>query len=157
MHKRFFILLLICLLTTFKINGQATSYSLSFELGGVGGLGSFNLNKLFYSKKQCQLHWRAGFSLAPIDKNNGTTIVLPVLIHGQLGQSRHKLDIGVGQTLSITTKGNYFIMLPISLGYLNAPSTKKIWFRIAYTPIISYIIDRQYQHWGGLTIGYRLK
>ena len=157
MHKRFFILLSVCLLTTIKINCQPTSYSLSFELGGVGGLGSFNLNKPFYSKKQWQLHWRAGFSLAPIDKNNGTTIVLPVLIHGQLGQSRHKLDIGVGQTFSITTKGNYFIMLPISLGYLNAPATKKIWFRIAYTPIISYLIDRQYQHWGGLTIGYRLK
>ncbi len=149
-------MLLTCCSTILKIQSQPSSYSLSLELGGVGGLGSFNIDKKIYSKMQCQLLWRAGFSIAPIDKNNGTTLVFPLLIHGQLGVSKHKLDVGIGQTFSLTTKGNYFIILPCSIGYLHAPSNKNTWFRLAYTPILSYLFDTQYQHWGGITLGYRL-
>ncbi len=156
MHNRIFIILLICISTILKIHSQPSSYSLYFELGGVGGLGSFNFNKTIYSNIHYQLLWRAGFSIAPIDKNNGTTLVFPLLIHGQLGASKHKLDVGIGQTFSITTKGNYFIILPCSIGYLHAPSNKNTWFRLAYTPILSYLFDTQYQHWGGITFGYRL-
>lgn len=47
--------------------------------------------------------------------------------------------------------------MPATLGIELISKSQKLYYRFSYTPIISYVIDQQWQHWGGLSIGYNLK
>lgn len=124
------------------------------EIAGSGGLGSINYEQTFFTKDRFHLNWRAGLSLAPVDKNNGVGIVFPLMVHGNYGNSSHQLDVGFGQGLTFTSRGNFFALTTASVGYKYNPSSKKIFLRFSYTPLISYLLDFQYQHWGGVSIGY---
>jgi hypothetical protein len=124
------------------------------ELGGSGGLGSIN-----YEKKigvfggQGTISYSAGFSLTPIDKNNGTVLIFPLLFHTMIGQA-HKAEFAMGQSFSITTKGQFFLKTPLFLGYLYHKEDKPFLFRAGYSPIINNITQLSVQHWGGLSFGY---
>lgn len=131
--------------------------SIYFELAGSGGLGSINFEQSFYKKNFTELTWRAGLSFAPIDKNNGIGIVFPVMINALLGKSSHKLDLGIGQGITVTTKGSAFLLTTAVIGYRFQPSSKPWFWRVGYTPLISYLIDFQVQHWGGVSVGYTFK
>lgn len=128
--------------------------SFFFELAGSGGLASLNFEKSFLKKSNTEFTWRAGFSLAPIDRNNGTGLVFPLMIHSMSGKGPHKLELGLGQGLTITTKGSFFILTTASIGYRYQPEAKKYFYRVTYTPLISYLVDFQVQQWAGLSIGY---
>lgn len=123
------------------------------EIGGSGGLGSINYEHTFRRNHLMQLAWRAGFSLAPIDKNNGVGLVFPVMLDFTLGSGVHKLDAGLGQGLTFTTKGNWFVITTAAIGYRYQPVSKRFFLRLNYTPLISYLVDFQVQHWAGLSIG----
>jgi len=153
MNKRIILSLLLALVFNGYSFSQINDY-FSFELAGSGGLASFNYERTFLDKEMIDLNWRVGFSYAPVDKNNGGALVFPVLVHGLIGKNAHKLDVGLGQTFSITTKGRPFIMMPTVLGYRFQPIEKNYFLRLAYTPIISYLVDFQVQHWAGFTYGY---
>ena len=148
--------LLILIVISTKTFGQTDHKpkSVFLEIGGSGGLGSVNFEKLFYQKKNTELTWRAGLSIAPIDKNNGTGIVSPLMIHAILGPSSHKLEFGLGQGITVTTKGSFFALTTASIGYRFQSETKNWFYRITYTPLISYLVDVQVQQWGGISIGY---
>ena len=126
------------------------------ELGGSGGLASVNFEKTFLTKNKKEFTWRAGLSFAPIDKNNGTSIVVPLIVNVLAGQHSHKLELGLGQGLTLTTKGNFFALTTAVVGYRYQSPLKRWFYRVTYTPLISYLVDFQVQHWGGLSIGYRL-
>lgn len=128
--------------------------SVYFEIAGSGGLGSINYEKLFYQKDNIGFTWRAGLSIAPIDKNNGMGIVFPLMLNMLIGKSAHKLELGVGQGLTITTKGSGFLLATAVIGYRYQSETKKWFYRITYTPLISYLVDFQVQQWAGVSIGY---
>lgn len=147
MHK--FLLLFIVLITS-QLSAQNNFY---IELGGVGGFGSLNYETSIL--KSNSTRFRAGLSFAKIDDNNGSVIILPFLLHHSFGE-KHKLDFGVGQTLSVTTKGNFFVRMPLSIGYQIEPTDKRHFFRFAYTPIVSYLVNFQWEHWGGVAFGYKL-
>ncbi|MBK7442392.1 MAG: hypothetical protein IPL12_19115 [Bacteroidetes bacterium] len=142
-----------CIFSPFATKAQSASWW-SFELAGSGGLGSFNYEKTFADKPNFDFNWRVGFSVAPIDKNNGAALVFPVMVHTVAGNGNFKPDLGIGQTLSVTTKGHLFFMLPASAGCRFQPENKNYYLRLSYTPIISYLIDFQIQHWGGFTYAY---
>ena len=61
--------------------------SFYFELAGSGGLGSINFERNFLKKEKTEFTFRAGFSIAPIDKNNGFGLVFPVMVNFLLGQT----------------------------------------------------------------------
>ncbi|MBK7130422.1 MAG: hypothetical protein IPM74_10225 [Crocinitomicaceae bacterium] len=124
------------------------------EIAGSGGLGSINYERDFWQTKNTMFLWRAGFSVAPIDKNNGMGLVFPLMIHTSTGKSAHKLECGLGQGITVTTKGNFFILTTASFGYRFQPADKHFYYRVTYTPLISYLFDFQVQHWGGISIGY---
>lgn len=128
----------------------------SFELAGSGGLASFNYETSIKKFHFSDLYFRVGLSASPIDRNNGTAIVFPLMVHFVYGQSKHKLDLGLGQTISITTRGAFFVRMPASIGYRIEPDDKKYFWRFSYTPIISYLVDFQWQHWGGISFGIKL-
>ncbi len=131
--------------------------NLYFELGGSGGFGSINYENIFahrYPKLRFLL--RPGLSFTPIDKNNGFALIFPVMVHGIYGIN-HCLDVGLGQTFTITSKGQFFFRAPLSVGYRLEPKESRMFYRFSYTPIVSYLFDRQWEHWGGISIGYKIK
>ena len=156
---RIVITLVIALAAATNITAQDTKKTnyFSFEIGGSGGLGSINIERPFLQKEKSSFSWRAGLSFAPIDKNNGFGIVFPIMVHGVFGQNAHKIDAGFGQGITITTRGQFFARMPLSFGYRFQPTDKRYYLRIAYTPLVSYLVDFQFQHWGGITFGYTFK
>lgn len=148
------LVLLVCFLLSLSSFYAQKQHAFSFEFGGSGGLASINYERNYLEKKKISLLARVGFSYGPIDSNNGGVLIFPIMTHAIIGQQSHKLDIGIGQTFSITTKGNFFILMPSCIGYRYQPVSKNHYWRFAYTPIFSYLIDFQTQHWGGITYGY---
>jgi hypothetical protein len=132
-------------------------HALYFELGGSGGLGSFNYERHFSQKKSWELTWSAGISLAPIDKNNGTGIVIPIMLHANLGKKAVKLELGIGQGLTVTTKGSVFTLTTLAIGPRFQTAGSPWYYRATFTPLISYLVDFQVQPWGGISIGYAFK
>lgn len=143
------------MLFSLKVTAQKTR-SVYFEAGGCGGLGSFNFEKIFKTTGANSFSWRAGLGGSPIDKNNGNVLVFPVLIHFSHGANQLKFEAGIGQGISITTKGNSFARGVMSLGYKYQKKESRLFFRIAYTPLISYLVDFQWQHWAGISVGFHL-
>ena len=76
------------------------------------------------------------------------------MIHSIIGKNSHKLELGLGQGITITTKGHFFALTTASVGYRYQSETKKWFYRVTYTPLISYIIDFQVQQLAGISIGY---
>jgi len=142
-------------LLTFNLIAQERSY-LSLELAGSGGFASFNYEKSIYNIVSTSFYLRGGFSLTPIDSNNGVVLIFPLMLHTTTGTQQHKFDFGIGQSISVTTKGSLFILAPLSFGYRYLPKSNSHYWRIAYTPIVSYLLSFQWQHWAGVTYGYRL-
>ena len=157
MHLPCFITLLIALCsTTLHAQTEVKSKSVYLELAGSGGLGSVNYEQDFYLFEKGALAWRAGLSLAPIDKNNGVGLVFPLMLHAKLGSGSSQVDAGIGQGVTVTTNGAFFSLTTAEIGYRYQKTQSPWFFRAAYTPLISYIVDFQVQHWGGLSIGYTL-
>ena len=128
--------------------------SIFFEIAGSGGFGSFNYEKHFCKRGKAEFTWRVGFSIAPIDKNNGTGIVFPLMINTLIGKSSHKLELGLGQGITVTTRGALFALTTAVIGYRYQSDEKKWFYRVSYTPLISYLVDFQIQQWAGISIGY---
>lgn len=131
--------------------------SLFLELGGAAGLASLNIEQVFSDRGTIHFAYRLGASGFPIDRNNGMVLVIPAGIHMITGEKAHKLDLSLGQNLSITTKRKAHLMTTMGLGYRYQKTKKPFFFRIAYTPLISYLFTFQYQHWAGITLGYSLR
>lgn len=149
--------LLILLLVTNSAQSQFSSVSL--EVGGVGGFGSIN-----YSYRPNKVHsiggyigarniYRVGLSYAPIDSNNGAAVVVPLMYHTIFGGHKNYFETGIGQAITLTTRGNVFVRMPLNFGYRYDPEDGRFFFRAAYTPIISYLFNFQWEHWGGVTVG----
>jgi hypothetical protein len=128
--------------------------SLFLEIAGSGGFGSINYEKHFLKKRNIEFTWRAGLSIAPIDRNNGAGIVFPLMINSLIGKSSHKIELGLGQGITITTKGQFFALTTVAIGYRYQLEAKRWFYRVTYTPLVSYLVDLQIQQWGGISIGY---
>lgn len=146
------LLLLVVFSSSIACFGQQNG-AVSFEIGGVGGFGSFSYSKEFKRCDKLGLEYRVGLSFSPIDKNNGNAIIFPLLVHVTYGKNKHFADVGIGQALTVTTRGSMFMRMPASFGY-RFQTDGHLFYRFAYTPLISYIYNFQWEHWGGITIGY---
>ncbi|MEL7532680.1 MAG: hypothetical protein AAFN10_15280 [Bacteroidota bacterium] len=134
----------------------AQTKSLSLELGGSAGLASINYEKAFREAANHQLAYRIGISGFPIDQNSGFAFVLPFALQARWGAKAHQLEAAMGLSLSFTTRLKLFSQAIPSIGYRYQAEGKRVFFKAAYTPLVSFIFNWQYQHWGGLTIGYDL-
>ena len=65
--------------------------------------------------------------------------------------------MGLGQGITITTKGQPFILGTALVGYRYQHKDKNWFYRASYTPLISYLVNCQIQQWAGLSIGYTIK
>lgn len=130
------------------------SKAVFFELGGSGGIASLNFEKQFSERNNTRFAWRTGISVAPVDRNSGTGIILPVLLHALTGKAPHRLDLGIGQGITVTTKGSFYLLTTACAGYRYQKEESPWFYRLAYTPLISWLEHWQVQHWGGISIGY---
>ncbi|MDQ3109021.1 MAG: hypothetical protein M3R17_03915 [Bacteroidota bacterium] len=154
-----FLIILFLVFFSIKISAQTDLIkrkSVFFELAGSGGLGSINFEKSFRKKNNTEFTWRVGLSIAPIDKNNGVGIVFPLMVNAIIGKNAHKIEFGLGQGITITTKGSFFFLTTAAIGYRYQREDKHWFYRVTYTPLISYLADFQVQQWGGISIGYTL-
>lgn len=141
------------------MHGQSDSLKknrLFIEIAGSGGLGSLNYERAFAKKKYNEYTLRLGISLAPIDRNNGIGIIFPIMLNTLIGKNSHKVELGLGQGVTLTTKGSLFSLTTFVAGYRFQPETKNWFLRLSYTPLISYLYDFQIQQWAGVSFGLRL-
>jgi hypothetical protein len=140
----------------FFLNSQSQRY-ISLEVGGAGGLGSINFEKEFHKSEQLRFIFRTGFSFIPIDRNNGNSLIFPQMVHAVYGKKSHHIDFGIGLAPSFTTRfAGAYIRAPLSLGYRFEAKDKKHVWRVAYTPLTSFLFDFQWEHWAGITYAYKL-
>ncbi|MCK6639315.1 MAG: hypothetical protein L6Q81_04455 [Bacteroidia bacterium] len=171
-RSTFISVLILSLLCGSGIVLSAQNRNLFLELGGSGGLGSINFEKTLWDpasnkpvRDNCggyppirhTFTWRAGFSVTPVDKNNGVVLIFPLMANVVYGFKAHKLEAGAGMAPSITTKGSWYIKTPLALGYRYEPDGKQLFYRVTYTPIVGWLVDYNWQHWAGISIGYKLK
>ncbi len=162
----------VLILSLFAGRGLAQdSRNIFLEIGGSGGLGSFNYEKPLwvasdYGPKFRDIcgsppytpyyfSWRFGFSLSPIDKNNGIVLVFPAMVNWIYGCGKHRLEIGAGLAPSVTTTGSFYIKSPLVVGYRFEPKDRKWFLRAGYTPIVGWLVDYQWQHWAGVSVGFK--
>lgn len=152
-------------------NVAAQDRNVFLELGGSGGLGSVNFEKKLWDPNGHRsapnemnsttvpylLTWRLGISATPVDRNNGWVVVFPTMVNFIYGRNAHKLEIGAGVALSVSTKGAFYIKSPLLVGYRFEPNGKRWFMRASYTPIVGWLVDYQWQHWAGISIGYKLQ
>lgn len=155
MNRYFFCALFV--VSSFRGLGQNsdTFKSLFLELGGSAGVWSINLEQPVHKIKKPGFAFRMGVGLLPIDKNNGFLFTLPFAISYIQGK-QHKVESFFGHSISLTTKGQFFGQLTPGLGYRYERPHKKVFYRLVYAPLISYLLDFQYQHWVGISIGIKL-
>lgn len=155
--KTKYIIAVILTLNTGLVYAQNEKY-LAFDIGGSGGLGSFNYESVFSDKEKIRFSFKTGFSFMPIDKNNGAAMIFPQMLHGILGEKSHQMDLGIGFSPSFTTTlGGAYVRMPLSFSYRFEPNDKNYYWKIAYTPLISLLFDFQWEHWAGVTYAYKLK
>ncbi len=139
---------------TYAQSDSVKKHAVFIELLGSGGFGSINYENQFLTKPKFALTFRTGLSVAPIDKNNGAGIVFPVMVNVLFGKGPHKLEFGLGQGITVTTRGSFFTLTTAVAGYRFQRKDRPWFYRATYTPLISYLVDFQVQQWGGLSIGY---
>lgn len=128
--------------------------SLHIELGGSGGIWSVSTERSL-GRQGWILQF--GYSFVPTGKLYIST--LPILIKKTFGEKEHKLEAGVGQGLSLAFGDGvkFFPRGILEIGWRYQKTNSRWIFRAMYTPLISYIVDLQYQHWAGIGIGYQIQ
>jgi hypothetical protein len=133
------------------------------ELGGVGGYGSFNYERIALLKNHSWVALRVGVSTYRIKDftlSFNPDIIIPFTVNGCLGK-QHKVEIGVGNTYSNIVHADQKDGSPqrvirmstiFSMGYRYQKSSKGPVFRCVYTPIIEN--HSRVRHWAGMSIGY---
>lgn len=129
---------------------------LTFETGGSGGLYSINYERPW--GLTARLQYRVGICIFKFD--NRWQLTNPQMIQKTLGQKKNKLIVGAGiaPTLAYYDYGSFgfYARGILALGWHHQDHAKRFFFRLCYTPFFSFIYDWQYDHWGGITFGYKL-
>ena len=144
------IFLLFLSLTT-----NAQDKSVFVEIGGYAGFYSINYQTPF-EIKDIPLKLRLGVSAFPLDKNSGTLILFPIGLNYEIGTGQNRLDLGIGHTVTTSTLPSIHSQSNLSISFLRK-TDEKFWYRVSYTPLISHWVDVQFQHWVGISLGYKLE
>ncbi|WP_338763122.1 hypothetical protein WAF17_18990 [Bernardetia sp. ABR2-2B] len=146
--------------TNYDKNSKNVIY---IEGAGAGGYGSINYERLCFSSSKTAFAFRLGVSTYYLNDYTDTfnpEIILPVALHFLYGKN-HKLEVGAGQTITSFVRASRQDFQPkrdvrnhthFMLGYRYQKNKGGFMVRVAYTPILEFNTD--YQHWGGLAVGY---
>jgi hypothetical protein len=136
-----------------------TPDSLSFrrafflELGGNGGTYLLGFERRFNKVLPGHLRWQVGTSVTPL----GQTFFD---LHAGINYTRgkvHQAEAGMGHLFVVDLTGGKGanVRFTFRFGYRLDPWKRRMYFKAAYTPFVSYIYNLQYEHFAGLTVGYK--
>ena len=168
MKKKLLPIIFLLLITYFKAksqidSSQVTKNLLYIEVAGIGGYGSLNYERVIFRKRNLSFYTRVGLStcnLKDYTDNFNPDIIIPMAINGLYG-TNHKIEFGIGQTISNIVHANYTnwqteretnFHANFTIGYRYQKDKGGVMFRCSYTPIIEFY--KFYRHWGGISIGY---
>lgn len=145
--------------------GESQS-SVYVELFGNGGLYSLNYDHIFYYQNKNAFGWRVGLSYLPpieiiLDKHSYS--VLGTFNYLREIKAPHFIEFGVGITYyDIVGYGRNKVITWNQLtnfGYRYQKRGKSFFFRVDFisTYYLEKGIDRNWDIWGGLSLGYSLK
>jgi hypothetical protein len=162
-------LVLLCLLMSNQAWSQQQDYIpsmsniVSLEILGNGGYGSFNYERLVYHKQRSGLGFSIGistFKTKDFRQKFNPDIIVPFSARFYFGSERHKVFVGIGQTLSSVSKLNTDNFEPERVFHLSANfmvgyryDFKRVMLRLAYTPIFQNYTT--YKNWLGFAVGYK--
>jgi len=158
-------LLLILLFFTCTLQAQSVIAKniIHIEAAGVGGYGSINYERIIPIKSKFKIGARVGLStynLKDFTNKFNPDLILPIAITGLFGYN-HKLEFGVGQTLSNVVRASPTNWEPerktnlhgnFTIGYRYQKDEGGIMLRCSYSPIIEFY--KYFRNWGAVGIGY---
>jgi hypothetical protein len=166
--KYIYIAFIVSIFINSKAFAQSDSLEISrnllyVEVGGAGGYGSVNYERVLSVKNKFMFTARLGLSSYHIkDFRNkfNPDILIPLAINGSYGKN-HRIELGLGQTLTnivlfdfsenkMTRRNNFHTFL--SIGYRYQKSTGGMFFRFAYNQIFEF--NEYLNHWAGISFGY---
>ncbi len=166
MKNSFFVVLILMTLRT-SVHAQTDSVRIAqqgiyLEIGGPGGYGSLNYERVLFHKQYLTVAARVGLSIYHVrDYTNqfNPDLIIPVSIGAYYGR-QHNIEMAIGQTIAnIVHAGPDFkparktdLHTHFSVGYRYQKNTAGFIFRCAYTPILEF--NKHLRHWAGVSIGY---
>lgn len=164
--KTFYNTLFVCALCMFSINtanAQEERYvepngmnNWFVELAGTGLFYSLNYEKILYKNNNLGWTGRVGIAYNPFDYRlldkislEKNTFITPFTTSILYGKRKEKLEFGLG--FSMINKGiTEREVIPTAILGFRVVEMNKIFFRIAYTPVI---YQGAYINWFGVSIG----
>ncbi|MFK7774231.1 MAG: hypothetical protein AB8F94_18930 [Saprospiraceae bacterium] len=161
----FFFLLLLTL--PFSLKSQTHKFpkhTIVLDAGGIGGYGSLNYERTFFSKKDFIISYRAGFSFyrfKDFERKINPDLLFPICLQYHQKFKNHQAVLGIGQTISSIVKSSSDfsskvrrnrLSLNAILGYRYQKDHKPFSIQISYTPIFERY--KIFQHWGSIGFGY---
>lgn len=137
--------------------------SLYFEIMGVGGFISLNYERIILKKKKFKIGIRTGlgtYNISDYTNKFNPDIIIPLSLNGFYG-NKHKIEFGIGQTISNIVHANNSKFIPeriteihanFTIGYRYRKKQGHFIFRCNYTPIIEFY--KYLKHSAGISIGY---
>lgn len=119
----------------------------------MGGLYSLSYERTFGAKQ-----WMLQPGLSVYAADSRPLIIIPVMFKKAFGKGAHRFETGIGQGFTLRPdNGLKFFARGLLLAGWRMQRNESPWiFRAFYMPYISYLINVQYQHWGGVGIGYQI-
>ena len=122
--------------------------NVSLELIGNGLFYSVNYERTIITQN---FSLRIGASYIPQSGNNDFgTILLPILMNAFIGESAHRLEVGLGGTIFLVARR--WLSFTGRIGYRYQPLEGGFNFGIAFTPILGGEI--YVPVWGGISLGW---
>lgn len=133
------------------------------EVGGAGGYGSVNYERVVKSKKLFKLGIRLGvgtYHLNDYTTNFNPDIIVPLSLNGYYGRN-HKIELDFGEVFTNTVIADEKDFEPdresdfhtfFSIGYRYQKDMDGLLIRCVYTPIFEF--NSYFRQWFGVSIGY---
>jgi len=161
-----FIIIFFCL-SPLGLKSQEVSFpkhSIILDAGGIGGYGSLNYERTFFSKNDFFISYKAGFSfyrLKDFEREINPDLLFPLSLQYHRKFKSHQAVLGVGQTISSIVKASADFASKVRrsrlslsgiIGYRYQKDNRPFSIQISYTPIFERY--KTFQHWGEISFGY---
>ncbi|MEL6676163.1 MAG: hypothetical protein AAFR61_28410 [Bacteroidota bacterium] len=128
------------------------------ELGGPGGIGALTLHRILGAHRSWQSIAQVGLSgFVQSGVSRRYLMVVPLMAKGIFHAGNHHIQLGMGQIVTFSTAPAFAFRGTAELGYRYQKPSGKWYVSLAYTPYYSYLLSRQFQHWGSLGVGLMIK
>lgn len=164
MTKLFYIFIFFCLPPSMACAQESVTVenAIYIDLGGIGGFGSLNYSRKFYSINKFNFDGHIGISTTKFkdfQTKFNPQVIIPFGIHGSFGINHH-VEIGIGSAYvsSVRANDNFdpkrvsTLNGNASIGYKFQKQKGGFLFRAYYSPIFEQF--NKLRHWGGLSVGY---